>query len=44
MFMFDVEELTDWRWEELTYKEIIQWEETESCSKTEAGASEEQQE
>ena len=33
MFMCDVAELTDWCWEELTAKEIIQWEETELCSK-----------
>jgi hypothetical protein len=44
MFMCDVEELTDWRWEELRDNEIIQWDETELCSKTEAEKVEEPQE
>ena len=41
--MCDVEEITDWRGEELTDKELIQLEEPEVWSKTEAEALEEPQ-
>ena len=42
--MCDVEEITDWRGEELTDKELIQLEETKVWSKSEAEALEEPQE
>ena len=44
MFMCDMEELTDWSRDELRYNEIILWEKTELCSKTEAEELEEPQE
>jgi hypothetical protein len=43
MYMCGVEEITDWRWEQLTDKEIIHLEQTEVYEKTEAEASEELQ-
>jgi hypothetical protein len=41
--MCDVEEITDWRGEELIEKVIIQWEETELSAKTESEEIEEPQ-
>jgi len=42
--MCEVDEITDWRGEELRDKEIIQWEEIEVCAKTGAEELEETQE